>query len=71
MYDEKGELWELTAGWRAQHANSTAIRLEFGAVDGSAGFNFLEEVRIGTPHEVADAMTGSTPHNMDVLSAAA
>jgi type IV secretion system protein VirD4 len=55
VYDEKGELWELTAGWRARHANSTAIRLEFGAVDGSAGFNFLEEVRIGTPHEVADA----------------
>ena len=55
IYDEKGELWELTAGWRAKHANSVVIRLEFGAVEGSAGFNFLEEVRIETPHEVADA----------------
>ena len=55
IYDEKGELWELTAGWRAKHANNTVIRLEFGAVEGSAGFNFLEEVRLGTPHEVADA----------------
>jgi type IV secretion system protein VirD4 len=55
VYDEKGELWQLTAGWRAKHANNTVIRLEFGAVDGSAGFNFLEEVRLGTPHEVADA----------------
>ena len=55
VYDEKGELWELTAGWRAKHANNTVIRLEFGAVEGSAGFNFLEEVRLGTPHEVADA----------------
>jgi type IV secretion system protein VirD4 len=55
VYDEKGELWELTAGWRAKHANNVVIRLEFGAVEGSAGFNFLEEVRLGRPHEVADA----------------
>ena len=55
VYDEKGELWELTAGWRAQHAGNTVIRLELAAVTGSAGFNFLEEVRLGTPHEVADA----------------
>ena len=46
IYDEKGELWELTAGWRAKHAKNTVIRLEFGAVEGSAGFNFLEEVRL-------------------------
>jgi type IV secretion system protein VirD4 len=55
IYDEKGELWELTAGWRAKHASNTVVRLEFGAVEGSAGFNFLEEVRLGAPHEVADA----------------
>ena len=55
VYDEKGELWELTSGWRAKHANNAVIRLEFAAVEGSAGFNFLEEVRLGTPHEVADA----------------
>jgi type IV secretion system protein VirD4 len=55
VYDEKGELWELTAGWRAKHADNTVIRLEFGAPEGSAGFNFLEEVRLGTPHDVADA----------------
>jgi type IV secretion system protein VirD4 len=55
VYDEKGELWELTSGWRAGHANNTVIRLEFGAIEATAGFNFLEEVRLGTPHEVADA----------------
>ncbi|HUZ64828.1 MAG TPA: type IV secretory system conjugative DNA transfer family protein [Acetobacteraceae bacterium] len=55
IYDEKGELWQLTAGWRAQHGGNAAIRWEPGAVAGSAGFNFLEEVRLGTPHEVADA----------------
>ncbi len=55
VYDEKGELWALTAGWRANGADNTVIRWEPGAAEGSAGFNFLEEVRLGTPHEVADA----------------
>jgi type IV secretion system protein VirD4 len=55
VYDEKGELWELSAGWRAQHAGNLVVRWEPGAVSGSAGFNFLDEVRLGTPHEVADA----------------
>ncbi len=55
IYDEKGELWALTAGWRAGHAGTVVIRWEPGAIDGSASFNFLEEVRLGTPHEVADA----------------
>jgi type IV secretion system protein VirD4 len=55
IYDEKGELWALTAGWRAQQGGNVVVRWEPGAVDGSAGFNFLEEVRLGTPYEVADA----------------
>jgi len=49
------ELWALTAGWRANGADNVVIRWEPGAAEGSAGFNFLEEVRLGTPHEVADA----------------
>ena len=55
VYDEKGELWELTAGWRAAGARNVVIRWEPGAPEGSAGFNFLAEVRLGTPYEVADA----------------
>jgi type IV secretion system protein VirD4 len=55
VYDEKGELWELTAGWRQKHANNVVIKLELGAVTGSACFNFLDEVRLGTKHEVSDA----------------
>ena len=55
VYDEKGELWALTSGWRASGAGNVVIRWEPGASQGSAGFNFLEEVRLGTPHEVADA----------------
>lgn len=54
IYDEKGELWALTAGWRAQHAG-IAIRWEPAAIEGTARFNFLEEIRLGTPHEVSDA----------------
>lgn len=55
VYDEKGELWALTAGWRAGEGGNTALRWEPGAEHGSAGFNFLEEVRLRTPHEVGDA----------------
>jgi len=54
VYDEKGELWALTAGWRAS-AGSTVIRWEPGAMEGSTGFNFLEEVHLETPFEVSDA----------------
>ncbi len=57
IYDEKGELWQLTAGWRSQHADNTAIRLELGALTGSAGFNYFEEIRLGTPYEVSDAQS--------------
>jgi len=55
VYDEKGELWQLTAGWRSRHAENRVIRWEPGAIGGSARFNFLDEVRLGTPYEVADA----------------
>jgi type IV secretion system protein VirD4 len=55
VYDEKGELWALTAGWRSSGGGNVVIRWEPGAPQGSSGFNFLEEVRLGTPHEVADA----------------
>jgi type IV secretion system protein VirD4 len=55
VYDEKGELWELSAGWRAQQAGNAVLRWEPGAPEGSAAFNPLAEVRLGTAHEVADA----------------
>lgn len=54
VYDEKGELWALTSGWRASQGQ-TVIRWEPGADSGSGGFNYLEEVRLGTAHEVGDA----------------
>lgn len=52
--DEKGELWAQTAPWRARHAGRV-IKWEPGAANGSASWNPLAEIRLLTPHEVADA----------------
>jgi type IV secretion system protein VirD4 len=55
VYDEKGELWALTAGWRSSEGGNVVLRWEPGSVAQSASFNFLEEIRLGTPYEVGDA----------------
>ncbi len=52
--DQKGELWNLTAGWRQRHAGTTVLRFDPGAASGSVAFNPLAEIRLGPPHEVGD-----------------
>jgi len=52
--DLKGELYELTAGWRDEHAHNRILRFEPAAASGSCCFNPMEELRIGTEHEVGD-----------------
>ena len=52
--DLKGELWELTAGWRKHYALNRVIRFEPGCKDGSARWNPFDEIRIGTEYEFAD-----------------
>jgi type IV secretion system protein VirD4 len=52
--DQKAELWNLTAGWRAAHAKNAVLRFDPGSAQGSARFNTLEEIRLGTLHEVGD-----------------
>ena len=55
IYDLKGENWELSAGWRKKAGH---LVLKFDPLDTeglSARYNPLEEVRLGTVHEVADA----------------
>lgn len=52
--DEKGELWAQTAPWRTRHVGRV-IKWEPGALTGSASWNPLDEVRIGTFYDVADA----------------
>lgn len=51
--DQKGELWNLTAGWR-QQAGNTVMRFDPSAATGSVGFNPLDEIRLATIHEVGD-----------------
>ena len=53
--DLKGELYELIAGWRHEHAHNRILRFEPAAAAGSCCFNPMEKLRIGTEHEVGDA----------------
>ena len=52
--DLKGELYELTAGWRQKHAGNKVLRFEPAASSGSCCFNPMDELRLGTEHEVGD-----------------
>lgn len=54
IHDMKGELWALTAGWRKERANNRVLKFDPAAVEGSCSFNPLQEVRLGSKHEVAD-----------------
>ncbi|MDR2925489.1 MAG: type IV secretory system conjugative DNA transfer family protein [Azoarcus sp.] len=57
--DLKRELWELTSGWRQGYANNKVLRFEPAAPD-SVKWNPLEELRIGTEHEVGDVQNLAT-----------
>ena len=52
--DLKGELWQLTSGWRRNHAENAVLRFEPGTASGSARWNPLNEVRLGTGEETGD-----------------
>jgi type IV secretion system protein VirD4 len=52
--DLKGELYELTAGWRKEYAKNKVLRFEPAAASGSCGFNPMDELRLGTEYEVGD-----------------
>lgn len=60
VLDLKGELWESSAGWRKDYLKSTCIKFEPAASYGSAKWNPLDEVRLGTEHEVGDVQNIST-----------
>ncbi|WP_119309766.1 type IV secretory system conjugative DNA transfer family protein [Cohaesibacter haloalkalitolerans] len=53
VLDIKGENYALSAGWRAAQGQRV-FRFDPAAVSGSAKYNPLEEVRIGTDYEIAD-----------------
>lgn len=55
VHDIKGEAWALTSGWRRAKGQKV-LKFQPTAMDGSSvRFNPLEEIRIGTLREVADA----------------
>ena len=58
--DLKGELWALTAGWRQRHAGNKVLRFEPAAKAGCVGFNPLDEIRVGSEHEVGDVQNLAT-----------
>ena len=54
IVDLKSELWQMTAGWRKLFARNKVLKFEPAALEGSAHWNPLDEVRLGTEHEVGD-----------------
>ena len=59
VLDIKGENWDRTAGWRQQRAGQRVIRFDPGDAQ-TARFNPLAEIRLRTPHEVADVQNIAT-----------
>lgn len=51
--DIKGELWELTAGWRQKYAKNKVIRFEPASLN-SAKWNVFDSIRFGTEYEERD-----------------
>ncbi len=58
--DLKGELWSITAGWRKKYAKNKVIRFEPAAIQDSAAWNPLDEIRINTKYEVGDVQNLAT-----------
>lgn len=61
VLDIKGEGWALTSGWRKNYAKNKVLK--FDPTDNSghgARFNPLNEIRINTGHDVADAQIIAT-----------
>lgn len=54
VYDPKGEAYALTSGWRKTQGNKV-WRFDPSSDTNSCSFNPLDEVRIGSAFEVADA----------------
>ncbi len=55
VHDLKGENWALTAGWRQKELGSICLKFDpTDYTEKSIKFNPLEEIRIGSEHEVKD-----------------
>lgn len=54
VMDIKGENWERTSGYRQKKLNNLVIKFDPTAPKGSAKYNPLDEIRIGTLSEIKD-----------------
>ena len=54
--DIKGELWSMTAGYRQKYMNNIVMKFEPASKD-SVKWNPLDEIRVGTDDETADAQS--------------
>jgi type IV secretion system protein VirD4 len=54
IHDMKGELWNLTAGYRKYEMDGKVLKFDPAAQVGSCSFNPFQEVRLGKKSEVAD-----------------
>ena len=59
ILDLKGELWEMTAGYRKSEGHKV-LRFDPASPNNCIGFNPLEEIRLGTQHEVGDVQNLAT-----------
>lgn len=60
VHDMKGELWNLTAGYRKKGLDNIVLKFDPAAEVGSCCFNPLAEVRVGQKSEVADVQNLTT-----------
>jgi type IV secretion system protein VirD4 len=58
--DLKGELWELTSGWRQKYARNKVLRFDPASLNGGVHWNALEEIRLATEYEVGDVQNLAT-----------
>ena len=58
--DLKGELWAMTAGWRQKFAGNKVLRFEPADPNCDVFFNAMDEIRLGTGHEVGDVQNLAT-----------
>jgi type IV secretion system protein VirD4 len=54
VHDTKGELWQLTSGYRSRELGHKCVKFSPVEED-SDGYNPFAEIRIGSMHEAADA----------------
>jgi type IV secretion system protein VirD4 len=60
IHDMKGELWNLTAGYRKKGLHNVVLKFDPAAQSGSCKFNPLAEVRLGEASETADVQNLAT-----------